>query len=117
MFPDGKHTPPLTTSSRLDDTTQKGPSMNTETLDTPRRALTLIELLVVVTVIVLLPALLAPALDSAMEAAQRAKCAANLHAFGIAIPQYAMDNKRKMLLSVRLGNDGKGGGPKEGYNG
>jgi prepilin-type N-terminal cleavage/methylation domain-containing protein len=66
-----------------------------------RDAFTLIELLVVVTIIVVLLALLTPALDKAMESGMRAKCAANLHAFGSAVNQYIMDSKRKLPLPVQ----------------
>jgi competence protein ComGC len=66
-----------------------------------RRAITLIELLVVVTIIVILLALLAPGLDRAIEAAARARCAANQHVFGVAHPSYAMDHRRKMMTQPR----------------
>ena len=58
-------------------------------------AFTLIELLVVVTIIVVLLALLTPAMDRAVEAALRAKCAAQLHVQGAAFAQYAFDMKKK----------------------
>ena len=66
-----------------------------------RTAFTLIELLVVITIIVILLAMLAPALDGAIEAAIRVKCAANLHAWSVGVPQYALDNKRKLLTTAR----------------
>jgi len=65
------------------------------------RAFTLIELLVVITVIVVLLALLAPALDQAIESAERVRCAAQLHAWGLAIPQYALDHRRKLMSTSR----------------
>jgi len=64
-------------------------------------AFTLIELLVVITIVVLLLALLAPALDRAMEEATKVKCGANLHVFGVAHPQYAMDHRRNMMTQPR----------------
>jgi prepilin-type N-terminal cleavage/methylation domain-containing protein len=71
-----------------------------------QRAFTLIELLVVVTIIVVLMALLAPAIDKAVEAAVRVKCAANLHAWGVAVPQHYMDHRRKLLkVSLHSVND------------
>lgn len=66
-----------------------------------RRAFTLIELLVVVTIIVVLLALLTPALDKAVEAAERAECAARLHAWGLAIPQYSLDHRNRLLSTLR----------------
>src|SRR5438132_4513015 len=65
-----------------------------------RIGFTLIELLVVVTIIVVLLALLTPALDKAIESAQRAVCATRLHLFGMAISNYSTDNKRKLLRVV-----------------
>ena len=59
-----------------------------------RKAFTLIELLVVVTIIVMLLALLAPALDSAMEQAQRAVCAANLRATAAGLSEYGVNMRR-----------------------
>jgi len=67
----------------------------------PRSGFTLIELLVVVTLIVVLLALLAPALDKAVESAVRVKCAANLHTWSLGVPQYTLDNKRRLLTTAR----------------
>ena len=58
---------------------------------------TLVELLVVITIIVVLLALLAPALDKAIEQAERTVCASRLHAWGSAHSQYFFDNRRKIL--------------------
>ena len=64
-----------------------------------KQAFTLIELLVAVTLIVVLLALLAPALDKAMEAAVRVKCAGNLHGWALALPQYVLDHKNRLPAS------------------
>ena len=64
-----------------------------------RRGFTLVELLVVITIIVLLLALLVPALDKAVEAAERVRCSANLHAWGVSIPQHYLDHRRKLLIT------------------
>ena len=65
-------------------------------------AFTLIELLVVVAIIVVLLALLVPAMDRALEAANRTRCAANQHGWGIAHPQYALDNRQKIMAACNL---------------
>lgn len=65
------------------------------------RGFTLIELLVVVTIIVVLLALLVPSLDKAIEAAERTVCAANLDAWGIAHGTYYMDQRRRILSTMR----------------
>ena len=56
---------------------------------------TLIELLVVITIIVVLLALLTPAADKAIRLAEQARCAANLHALGLANSYYRQDNRKK----------------------
>lgn len=63
------------------------------------KAFTLVELLVVVTIVVVLLALLAPALDRAVEQALRAKCGATLHPWGISLPQYVLDHKGRLPAS------------------
>jgi prepilin-type N-terminal cleavage/methylation domain-containing protein len=59
-----------------------------------RSGFTLIELLVVVTIIVVLLALLAPALDKAIYAAELASCGTNLKAVSGGVIQYAFANRR-----------------------
>lgn len=49
------------------------------------RAFTLVELLVVITIIVLVLALIVPAMEKAIDHAERVRCAANLDAWGIAV--------------------------------
>ncbi len=60
-------------------------------------AFTLIELLVVVAIIAVLLSLLTPALDRAIEASQRAVCAANLHMVHGATSAYALQNKSAII--------------------
>ena len=61
-------------------------------------AFTLIELLVVVTIIVVLLAMLTPSLESAVLAAQKAKCASNLHSIHLGTNQYAMSNQGELII-------------------
>jgi len=58
------------------------------------RAFTLVELLVVIAIIVVLMALLAPALDRAVYAAETARCLASQRTIVQAAQPYAMDHKR-----------------------
>ncbi len=64
----------------------------------PGMGFTLIELMVVVTIIVVLLSLLAPALDRAVEAAERAVCGANQHAIGAGAIGYAMNNRGALFI-------------------
>ena len=86
-----------------------------------RKAFTLVELLVVVTIIVILLALLTPAMDRAMQAAEKAVCASNLDAIGTSSTLYAMDNKRELFtcrgrnVQLTFSPDGDDGGYADAY--
>jgi type II secretory pathway pseudopilin PulG len=62
-------------------------------------AFTLIELLVVVTVIVVLLALLAPALDRAIEMTIRTVCATNEKVIATGAAQYGLQNRKVLFIS------------------
>ena len=62
-----------------------------------RRAFTLVELLVVITIIVALLAVLAPALDRAMETATTLVCQTNLRLWTQGMYAYALDNRRSII--------------------
>src|SRR5688572_16271253 len=59
-----------------------------------RHAFTLIELLVVVAIIVVLLAMLTPALDKAIYAAELTVCGANMKVIGTAVTSYASNQRR-----------------------
>jgi prepilin-type N-terminal cleavage/methylation domain-containing protein len=79
----------------------------------PRGAFTLVELLVVITIIVILLALLTPALDKAIEQAERAVCAANQKVIAASSWQYGMNNRKSLFIcrgrEVTLAIDTLGG--------
>ena len=60
-----------------------------------KMAFTLVELLVVITIIVILLALLMPAMDKAVYAAEMAVCGSRLHGIGNALAIYTADHKRR----------------------
>jgi prepilin-type N-terminal cleavage/methylation domain-containing protein len=70
------------------------PAAGKKRLMKPHAGFTLIELLVVVAIIVVLLALIVPALDRAINAANLTRCATNLKSIGGGAIQYATANKR-----------------------
>ena len=79
----------------------KGGSLKPEAFP---RAFTLIELLVVIAIIALLVALLIPGLRAAKAAAQRTKCLANFHDFGIGVMGYCSASNFLPPSSAKVSN-------------
>jgi prepilin-type N-terminal cleavage/methylation domain-containing protein len=71
-----------------------------------RRAFTLVELLVVIGIIAVLISLLLPTLGKAREAANRAKCLANLHSIHQLLVMYAGLNHDQVPLGYSGGDNG-----------
>jgi prepilin-type N-terminal cleavage/methylation domain-containing protein len=71
----------------------------------------LIELLVAIAIMAILASIATPAVRSAIERAQAAKCAGNLRAIGVAVQQYISENDYRFppieTDPPSLGNEGK----------
>jgi len=76
-------------------------------------AFTLIELLVAITVIVVLLSLMVPALEKAIDQAERVVCAANQRVIATSSWQYGVDNRKQLFIcrgrEVTLAIDTLGG--------
>lgn len=59
----------------------------------PKTAFTLIEVLIVLAIITLLAAILFPVFGRVRDSGRRTSCASNLHQLGLALSQYAQDNR------------------------
>jgi len=67
------------------------------TPDTANRAFTLVEILIVIAIVGILAALGYPAVQKGVQAANSAKCVANLRTIGLAAQQFANDNNGRIL--------------------
>jgi prepilin-type N-terminal cleavage/methylation domain-containing protein len=71
-----------------------------------RRGFTLVELLIVISIIAVLVAILVPTLGKARDAAERAKCAANLRTIGQVAVNFAIANDNYVPAAWGFGQDG-----------
>jgi len=63
-------------------------------------AFTLIELLVVIAILALLISILLPSLSAAREQGKRVKCLANLRSLGLALQQYALEDRAEQPIPI-----------------
>lgn len=74
-----------------------------------KRAFTLVEILVVIAIVCLLAAILFPVFGRVREAGRRTTCASNLKQIGMALNQYAQDNRFYPLIDFNAYINGQSG--------